>query len=812
MLTDTHRMMRGLVRCILFIALLFVKFVSLGQTFRPIPPTIDSATPQLVIPTFAGSVLRDSTGNGMDRSSQQISVSAKKTFEKDVPAAALKNKISSATHGLKPITPDWKEMLSEHKFSVSNEGVVDRNYFGDGYYYMNNFLLTGSVNVARIPFRLQFLRQDYFSALRSSTNTYQAQFDKDGFLDNYRKKLKDSLKLDDLVPKDEVLHQAGQSASAKMKAAIDSMKQEYMSMFGAGLPGSPDTIRDYVKQNAGQFLKSQLNTRYTQLIREKEARLQQLREKGIGKLDGKDAALADSLKKEIGAYYKLIDYYKRYQELSKKLDLPGLNKKMTKEEIERVKKYEEMLNDPASLKSLAEKHLPMSGTEKMFMNVEKLALGQQTISLSPLSLNGYLHKGFSLELVNDNKYFFIMAGKEQDLAALYDKTMLSGLSQNDHTALGIRTGRGPLTGDYTHVSLFMFRQSKQMAADSITGMPHKSVMVAGLNNRITIGETSAVEFELSRSAVTYSDAQYAADTTGRKSAFTRLLGGQDLGQSIAVMGKYQGNFSAEGLQLGAALSHVAAGYYNPGNPFLARGATQAELSIKKQLWEKKVQVNLKGNIREYKYGGLVSSRWRNTSFLTEVRFKLKNGQQLGIRYQPVRGAQLRTDSGRVLNNSSDAVTIDLHLQQRLGNVFYRNMISTVYNNTKYLFKPGEYTKVQSVTLTSLQSIALGTHLLYVNSIYAYAHNPSAYVFFNSSYTEEAGFTYAMGKKLNASSAFNYSGGKGWYEQLGLRQTITATITPKLDFSFYIDKKVNVRQQAEYYDDLLRVDWSLKYNF
>jgi hypothetical protein len=118
----------------------------------------------------------------------------------------INNKISSAKEVIQP--PSFKDMLSEHHFSISNEGVTDRNYFGNGYYYMNNFLVTGSVSVAKLPFKVQFLRQDYFSDRRSSTNTYQAQFDKDAFLDGYKKKLKETLKIDDLVPKDDLLENA----------------------------------------------------------------------------------------------------------------------------------------------------------------------------------------------------------------------------------------------------------------------------------------------------------------------------------------------------------------------------------------------------------------------------------------------------------------------------------------------------------------------------------------------------------------------------------------------------------------------------
>lgn len=716
----------------------------------------------------------------------------------------LKHKINTIKSTVTPHKPTFKELLSEHKFSITNEGITDRNYFGNGYYYMNNLLIAGSVNLAKLPFKVQFLRQDYFSDRRSATNTYQAQFDKDAFLDNYRKKLKEMVMVDDLVPKDKLLESAKNKASDRMKSSLDSMNREFTAQFNKQMPGGLDTITDFVSQDASRNFQTILSSKYTQEIKEKEEKLKQLQQQPS------DTAQTNKLKKEVDAYYKMVAYYKKYQEMSRKLGLKGLNKQSVKEETERLEKYEKMLNDPASLKSLAEQYIPMTGTEKMFMNVQKLGLGQQTITLSDLSLYNYLNKGVSMEILKDNKYFFMMAGKEQDLNAVYDRAEVTSLSPNDHVGIGLRAGKGALDENHMHVSLFSFKQSKQLSTDSITGLPHKTAMVAGLSNRFNIDESHSIEFELSRSAVEYQNTD-GYDSTGRKSALQRLLGSDDLGKTIAVIAKYQGEFAEQGLHLNASISSVAAGYYNPGNPFLPRGAKQGELGVKKSFWKKKLVVNMKGNYRLYVYGGLTASKWRNTSFMTDVRLRLKGGQQTGLKYQAIRGIHIN-DSTHIMNNGSDIISADISLQQRLGNSYYRNMLSLTYNNSRYLLQAPDYTSIKTLTGSSLQSFTLGTHLIYLNSTYAYSHNPSQMVFFNSTYNVEGGFTYQLNEKWNASSALNYSGAVAWYKQAGIKQTINGAITPKLDLSFYIDKKVNVSRQADYYDDLLRIDWSLKYSF
>ncbi len=701
-----------------------------------------------------------------------------------------------------------KSILSDNKVSIENEGQVAQNYFGAGYYYMNNLRLNGNVQVARLPLTLQYLRQDYYYPAHSYTNTWQVRFDKEGMLDNYRKQLKEKLSVDDLVPKDQLLQQAKETANKAVKAAMDSMQHEYTAQYGQEI-GGMDTVKDFVQQDVSQRFRSMLTPDYRQLIKEKEAKLKQLLEKQDASAKEKEEAA--KLQKEIKAYYKLVEYYNKYQELRKKYDLSGLNKKLLQEQKDRVQQYEKMLEDPEAVKDLAAKHLPQTGMEKLFMNVQQLNLGQQTVSLSPLSLYGYLNTGASIEIFKDNKYLFLLMGKEQDLNAIYDKALFTPLGQNDHTATGVRIGRGALDDNHTHLSLFSFKQSKAVTAGRTFSMPSKSAMVLGLSNRFNIDETSNIQVEVSRSATVYDDAAYASDSAGRKTAVSRLFSSAGLGESMAVMLKYKGAFEKAGLDVGADLTYIAAGYYNPGSSFLARGTKQSMFNVRKSWLKKKVVLNLRSDIREYVYGGLTDMKWRSYSFLADTRLQLPGGQQVSLKYQPVRGIQI-TAGSHLLQNSSDRITTELNMQKRFGLIFYRNMINVAYSANKYLLGASQYASMNTVTFTAMQSVAVAGHLIYWNNTYNYAHNPGGLAYLNSTYNADAGFSYQLGEKWNFSSAVNYTSATGWYKQLGARQTVTANLFRNLDLSIFVDARTNIQQQAYYYNDLVRLDWSLKYHF
>jgi hypothetical protein len=709
-----------------------------------------------------------------------------------------------------PKVPGLKGLLGRGKVTITNEGQVERSYFDNSYYYMNNLQLNGSITLSKIPFAVQYLHQDLFRYGYYKTNKFNIHFDREAYLDNYRKQLAKKLTVDDLVPKDAVLEQTKAAAEKAIRSEMDSMKKSYEAVAGKSL-AALDSVKDYTKPDVQSTFQSLLNAKYGREIKEKEVALKQMQER----IQRGDTTVSKEqlgqYKKEIDAYYKLLATYKRYQQLSQQLKLPALNKQSAQDELKRAKKFEEMLNDPESLKKLALEKLPLSGTEKMFMNIQRLSAGQQTVSLSQLSLYNYMHSGASMELYNDNKYLFLLIGKQQDLNTVYDRSYFTNMSSNDHIASGIRLGRGPLDGNHTHMSLFTFKQKRAYADGIQLQTPARSSMVLGLSNRFNIDESSSIAVEFSKSSAVYDKASYGLDTSGRKTALSQLLNGEDFFKTFALTLKYNGSFKELGLDVNTDIAYIASGYYNPGSAFLPRGTKQSNIGVRKSFLKKKIVLNLRSNFREYTFGSSTDSKWRTTSFLIDTRFKLANGQQLSVKYQPSRGKQI-TPGSKILNNATDRFSVDASLQHIFGKIFYRNMLSTTFSNTRYLMFSNGMISVKTLTMSSMQNITLGTNLLYWNNTYTYAHNPAGLVYLNSSFNTDGGITYQLKERYTLTSGINYTSATGWYRQLGVRQSVSAMINSKLDVSLFIDARKNIDQGSSYYDDLFRIDWSLKYHF
>lgn len=720
-----------------------------------------------------------------------------------VPVDQLKEPLQQRIKNIRGQLPG-KSVLKHNKLNVISESQMERALLEPGYYIGHHLQINEQWQAGKLPVTTSFIHRSHYDYLLTYKNDFRFGFDHATYLSNLRKELSKQLSPDDLIPRDTILQQMKKKAGGLLKQELDATKK----LLGNNIP-SLDSITDHVKQDVAGTLRSMLDKEFPGGIKDKEAALEQLLQQSqLGKKA--DTAKINALKKDIQRFHQLVASYKKYEELRKKLNIPDLTRKLQTEEMQRLEKFEKMLDDPAALQKLAADKLPMSGLERTMMFVNKLNAGQHTVSISPLSLQNYLHTGMSTEIYKDRKYLFLLAGKQQDLNSIYDRANFTPLAQQDHTARGIRMGIGSAKENHTHVSFFSFTQNGAYAGGSIAQLPRKTMMVAGISTKMNITEESTMEVEFSRSAAVYNEADYSTDSLQKPDAFRRLISGDNFGEQIAVMLKYRGNFTKAGLDLNSSLSHIAAGYNNPGSSFLPRGTKQAELGLKKTLYKRKLVVQLKGNLREYKYNTLPGRKWQNASYTADVRLKLKNGKQLGLKYQPVRSIQV-TNGRSLMNSATDRLMAEYIHQSRVGGYLYRHMFNTTYARNRYRINDGVQ-RVSNTGFNSMQTLMLGEQLLHLNNNFTYAENPTGFVFMNTTYNADMGMSYKLGKSLQSSSALTYMSISGWYKMAGLRQSLSTTVwKERLELGIFVDGRLNIQSTESYNDDLIRIDGSIRFN-
>jgi hypothetical protein len=150
-----------------------------------------------------------------------------------------------------------------------------------------------------------------------------------------------------------------------------------------------------------------------------------------------------------------------------------------------------------------------------------------------------------------------------------------------------------------------------------------------------------------------------------------------------------------------------------------------------------------------------------------------------------------------------------NLSKKIAGIPYHNYINLSYQKNGYTLD-NKWLLTKTIILSSTQTLVLGKNSIYINANYNHADNHSPYVFFNSSLITEGGSSYVLLKRVIASSSVTYNAIKSWYQQVGIRQTISTQLGQRFNMNLYVDARKNIRVYQPVWFGLLRADVSIHY--
>jgi hypothetical protein len=71
--------------------------------------------------------------------------------------------------------------------------------------------------------------------------------------------------------------------------------------------------------------------------------------------------------------------------------------------------------------------------------------------------------------------------------------------------------------------------------------------------------------------------------------------------------------------------------------------------------------------------------------------------------------------------------------------------------------------------------------------------------------------YSIAKGIMASTAINYNSTRGWFRQVGIKQSVSGNIGERFMVTFYTDILKNIKEYQPNNMDNIRLDWSLNYS-
>jgi hypothetical protein len=694
-----------------------------------------------------------------------------------------------------------KVLSSEIEYSGSSDSSSFR--MGRQYYSQNAYANTDWL-VLDIPVSITYRNQGYEGMSGNTFNgRLSAQFDRKNYLAQLEKKLKGKFTASEFLNqiKDPLLEKK-QNAEKLLLNDLHQIEQQYGSLLENPIAklGNPE---DLFLKDISALREAVLSSQYMKDIRQKQvAYTELLQKKNLGeKIDNAALeALQTSLSKEKGIEL-IID---KIAEHKKQWEASGLVKDIRNWGLLQKNSLEKIAKDPNTIIKLAKTKLNLNGIQKLFLKIDKLSLGQNIFSSRSLSLDHFLNNGIATEFLNKSRYAMMLFGRQPDGNALTDFSFPNTISPRNVQSRAFSLGSGGSSFIKSRFTLASFDQTiSSLTSPGNIGAFFRS-MVATLTRQIHIGEKGIFSADISRSVTGYRNG------TGDAKAMNpigNLFSGLDFWKNSAIIVKYADEFPKAQLSFEASASRISNGYDNPGNEYLNQGSKEYTLTMKKTFFRKKISINGRIDLREFKYNDELPDRWRNIYAFVDARIKLKKGHYLTLRYVPSK--MVRIDSSRFVVSSFQKLSVDGSIAGRLGGHYYYNFLSLSSQKNAYSLS-NAWVSTKLIQFTSYQTYTAGRKSIYLNTNYNRADNRSSYVYFNSSLRVEQGITYQLFKKVNASSGLSFNSIAHWYSQIGITQSISTNLSEKFNLNLYLNGSRNIKQYQPIFFDQNRIDISIQY--
>ena len=740
--------------------------------------------------------------------------SLKKEFENNL-FDTLKFIRSSVLNGAKNISREPFKLINTH---VDYTGLADSSYLINGAnYYYGNLEAISNWSVAMIPVSVIIRDQTWSDVsinnfVNNNLPFFSVRFDRNNYLTQLKKKLSGKYDLTSLLKFDKSsLENIIDKSRQSLANELTELNKNYKGLLDDEIHKLGD-LQSLFTMDMKTLKEKFLNADFIKGIGEKENRLSILQQR-INNGENMKRGEFNTLVNEVAKMKAVQDMIKKIEEHKTKWQQSGLLKKIKGLELFQKNSIAQLLNDPSSIRKMARRYLSLNGLQRFFLNVSHLDIGKNVLSLSPLSLQHFLSSGISTEfLTNANRSLTLVGGRQNDFNSILDYPFINNIFSNSGQVKAIRLGTGSGSNSNTNISVSSFSQSMTGLINSFSPAKLRQVLVTTVSKQLSIGEKGRIDVELSRSATQYNRTSTAGDSTMKdQSNLSRIFSTEDFMANTALSLKYADEFAEQGLQYQLSFNKVSNGYNNPGNGFLSSGSSEFGMSIRKSFLKKKILISFRGNARSYKYSDLINAVWRNHYMLLDAKWKMKKGQYVSLRYQPIKMTRVE-GSAKTPVTSLERISAETNLYKKFEKFSYRNFLTLSWQKNMYALMPGATVNNISFMINSFQNILIGKNSMYINTNYNHVDSSGGYAFLNSSFYTEAGYTYQLFKYISASSGLTYNSTENWFRQAGIRQTLSGQLGDKFSLNIYVDLRKNLKLIQPLWDEPLRIDVSVRYIF
>jgi hypothetical protein len=726
----------------------------------------------------------------------RISAPANLSFpERLIPAFVKNNSISSISKTLS--SPPFQVV----KTQLSAQGTTQMNAFSGAMDHVYNNEVSAAVSLFNMPFSTDYHSATGWQSREDHTRFTSVKFDKNMFLQQLSDKIRKELN------PEELFEDALRLIYEQRDKAFSKLQGDLSSFLSGKNPQLLAVIKDKINPEnitrmGTEWFLSNLLEQGQALLKEKELLLSRLQLR-----NAQEVISDDSLQVALAAFESQSKANEDMQQ-----SIPELRDQWLKNGIlekiagfEKVKKaaIDKLLQEPDQLRKVALDKFKLQGLRKLLLHANSFSIGSSGVDQGALGIKDALLNGINASFLKGNRFFAPVIGKIPGIKNMSDLRYANFSELPDIITTALRIGKGGEDANFSHVSFSLLQpvsnSSIPVTAFSLS-LPKN--LVSTFSKQLTIGSAHTLLAEISKSTLL----QPSSGTSGIKD----LVNSDNLFGNMGLNVQYRGEFEQLGLTQQTTIRYTGKEYSNMGNFALVSGAKEISNDLKKYFLQRKLIINFKGNYREYDFSAS-KRKWKNFSYLADVKLKLKKGEFIELRYQPNINRRSSPEESYT-SSKSFRLAVRGVVNRKLGRNFrYRNFmeISTSQDDL-YDFYRDQFYSNQFTSFTSLQTFTLGKNNLFLNLNGNIAKQQTGYLLGNSSLSADAGIHFTSRSALSASSSAVYTSVKGIYQQIAIRQSVSTTIGKRFVIDGYIHAGINKVTQS--YPDIPAVSGNLSISY
>lgn len=598
----------------------------------------------------------------------------------------------------------------------------------------------------------------------------------------------------------------------KLLSQLSTIQQEFKQQTGE-LFTIPSEMTDLSKADFTSLRSSVFKNLQPEKYAEQLKRLQEI--KSITDTAADLSAEQKKVEAAIGKYEAMEKMFAAFREKKEQFENNKLVKELKSHLPFTPDKFREYLSKPGNLREVIRQHGSLSGLQNLFLSLTKLDLGQNPVQNGELNMQGVLNTGLNTAFESKKAKAGFIVGKNNNINN-WLQGGLNSIVSNEYSGLtgfSIGTGSNSRTEQTVSLNLFNFMNTpgmsdplSQFQANYLANAPRQDAVVT-YHSAFKLGDRHKVQVDLSKSFGSYRNQQNDDSSRFTKNATSGLLGNEGEA-NYAAMVNYDGEILNTAVQV--MVKKVGLGYNNPGNIFLRRGETQIQLALGRKFLKQKLNMRYKADYRHQQFDPEKRFIANTFSNKLQLNYRFRKNTRVGLSYQR---SDYRTTSFYQANGNglSTALQADGSYRFSLAGKKISNTSTLSLQEMNLPMSTGAAYKNTTILAVHTSSVPVGKNLLLITLMGNQSKNKEYY--FNTAFVNtEAGYVYTLNKNIRLSSGSGYYYNKGWNTQLGVKQSITATLIQRLEMDINVDYKKAVRIVRPELANQLLIYSSVRYRF